>query len=371
ATLRGTATRTSASLPFGAFAALLPELAPGTDRTDRADVLRQVARAIAARGAGRPVAVLVDDAHLLDESSASLTLQLVTNGDAFVVATVRSTEPACDAVVALWKDGLTERIDVHPLALADVDDVLCAALGGAIDRATVRMLWERTEGNALFLRELVLGALDAGVLRHDGGLWRLRGDLPATSRLVELVEARLQRLDDGERRTLVVLAVGEPLGIDLIERLSGGVLAEHLEGRGVLRVDEDGRRVNVRLGHPLYGEVLRARLSPTRARAVSRSLADALADVGARRREDVLRLATWRLECGDRRDPALLLAGARQAHARHDPALAGRLARAAWEAGGGFGAGLLLATVVSQAAGPDEAETIFACLTAEVSDTSG
>lgn len=364
-TLRVTATQASASLPFGAFGALLPELAPGTDRSDRTDVLRQIAGAITARGEDRPVAVLVDDAHLLDDASAALALQLITNGDAFVVATVRLPEPAPDAVVALWKDGLAERIDVGPLGLDDVDSLLRSTLGGAIDGASVRLLWERTEGNALFLRELVLGAVEAGVLRHDGGLWRLQGELPATSRLVELVESRLQSLDDDERQALLVLALGEPLGIEVLERVTGEPLPEHLEDRGVVRVEEDGLRTNVRLGHPLYADVLRARLSPLRTRAISGSLADALAGVGAQRREDVLRLASWRLGAGDRQDPVLLLAGARQAHARHDLNLAERLARAAWEGGGGFDAGLLLAVVVSQGAGPEEAETIFAGLVDE------
>ncbi|MCA1657144.1 MAG: hypothetical protein LC713_05480, partial [Actinobacteria bacterium] len=284
------------------------------------------------------------------------------------MATVRTPEPTPDAVVALWKDGLAERIDVGPLGMGDVDSLLRSVLGGAIDGATVRLLWERTEGNALFLRELVVGAVEAGVLRHDGGLWRLQGELPATSRLVELVEARLQSLDENERRTLEVLALGEPLGLEVLERVTGGALPEHLERRGVVRVEEEGVRTNVRLGHPLYGDVLRARLSPLRTRSISGSLADALADNGAQRREDVLRLASWRLRAGDRRDPALLLAGARQAHARQDLVLAESLARAAWQGGGEFDAGLLLAVVVSQGAGPEEAETIFAGLVDKAND---
>jgi hypothetical protein len=140
--LRVTATQAASSLPFGAFAPFVPELAGGMDR---ADVLRQVAGSVIARGEGKPVALLVDDAHLLDEGSAALTHQLAAGPDGLVLATVRSGEPASDAVMALWKDGLAERIELSPFSLAEVEDLLAPVLGGPVDGPTVRLLWERTE----------------------------------------------------------------------------------------------------------------------------------------------------------------------------------------------------------------------------------
>jgi ATP-dependent Clp protease ATP-binding subunit ClpA len=69
------ATQGAAGLPFGAYAALVPELEPGRDLLA---VLRQIARAVQRHGEGKPVAVFVDDAHLLDNSSAALTHLLAT-----------------------------------------------------------------------------------------------------------------------------------------------------------------------------------------------------------------------------------------------------------------------------------------------------
>ncbi len=71
--------------------------------------------AIVGLGKGRPLALLVDDAHLLDDASATLVHQLASTRSAFVVLTVRSESPAPDPVVALWKDELAERIDLSPL----------------------------------------------------------------------------------------------------------------------------------------------------------------------------------------------------------------------------------------------------------------
>ena len=362
--VRVAGTQAAAGLPFGAFAPLLPEMPAGVQPSE---ILRRVSRAISDRGEGRPVIVFVDDAHLLDEASATVTHQFAAGGAGVVLATVRSGEPASDAVIGLWKDGLAERVELSALSRAQVDELLTTVLGGPVDGATARLLWERTQGNALFLRELVTGALAAGVLGHEGEVWRLRGTLPASDRLVELVEGRLAGLSGDQRAVLETVALAEPAGVEIIDPEGAGEL-ETLERQGLLRLDEDGRRLQVRLGHPLYGDVLRSRLSPLRARSVRRGLADNLEHTGARRREDLLRMACWRLDGGGDVDPALLLAAARQAHARSDPMLAERLSRSAWEAGGGFEAGLLLGKVLCQLGRPDEARANLVTLVSDAAD---
>ena len=342
APLRVSGTQGAAGLPFGAFAHLVPELAATSDRLE---VLGQIAHAVIAAGSGKPVAVLVDDVHLLDESSAALTHLLATREGVFVLATLRSSEPAPDPILALWKDGLAERLELHPLALNDVDDLLAAALGGPVDGATVQALQKRTEGNVLFLRELVLGALDAGVLRQEDGVWRLGGLPAASSRLLEIIEARLGHLDEPAASALRLLALGEPLEVDLLPAIDPAIDVQALERRGLVRTDARGRRLAARLPHPLYAEVLRARLSPLRARDLARCLAHALGSTGARRREDTLRLAIWSLEGGGILKPEVMLQAATTARQRYDFPLAERLARAAMGAGAGFEAGLLLAQV--------------------------
>jgi DNA-binding CsgD family transcriptional regulator len=334
------ATQGAAGLPFGAFASLVPDLVPGSDRLE---MLRQIAHKVAKRGEGKPVAVLVDDAHLLDDSSAALTHLLASGDKTFVLATLRSGEPAPGPVVALWKDGLAERLELQPLDIHEVAQLLAAALRGPVDGATVHLLQKRTEGNVLFLREVVLGALEAGALRQDEGIWRLSGALPPSSRLLEIIEARLGDLGSSGRRALGVLALGEPLEVELLQVVDTTIDLESLESRGLVRFEQDGRRLGARLPHPLYGEVLRARLSPLRARAAARSLADALEATGAHRREDTLRLAVWSLDGGGSFQPEIMLAAATTARQRYDFPLAERLARAAVRKGAGFEAGLLLA----------------------------
>lgn len=52
----------------------------------------------------------IDDAHLLDQLSATLLHQVAVEGSGRIVATVRSGEAVPDAVTSLWKDGILERL---------------------------------------------------------------------------------------------------------------------------------------------------------------------------------------------------------------------------------------------------------------------
>jgi hypothetical protein len=82
--------------------------------------------------------VFVDDAHLLDNGSAILLHQLALTRAATVLATVRSGEPAPDPVVALWKDGPAERIEIGILDDAAIEELLVSVLRGPVDAASVR-----------------------------------------------------------------------------------------------------------------------------------------------------------------------------------------------------------------------------------------
>jgi DNA-binding CsgD family transcriptional regulator len=368
ATARVTATRAAAELPFGALAPLLAPEGDGPGVVDdRADLLHRSASALAGRAAGGRLVLLVDDAHLLDDSSATLVHQLTATGSAVVLATVRSAEPAPDPIVAIWKDRLVERVDLAGLGGDSIVDLLTRVLGGPVDPAAANELTERCQGNVLFLRELVTGALDDGALQSEGGIWRLRRPLAPSIRLTELVSARLGRLDDEERALLELVAVGEPLGQAELGELADPALAEQLERRALLAARLDGRRLEVRLAHPLYGDVLRAQTPALRRRAIARSLAEVIEAAGMRRREDALRVATWHL-FGGGGPPDVLLAGARSARWRYDFPLAERLARGAVAAGAGFDAAALAAELASLQGRAEEAEGELAALSTQATD---
>jgi DNA-binding CsgD family transcriptional regulator len=369
--LRTTATRASRRLPFGAFASFLPP-DPGGDRfarEDHGELLRRYVRAVVDGGVGRPLLVFVDDAHLLDDGSAILLQQLALTGAATVVATVRSGERAPDPVVALWKDGPAERIELGVLDDATVEELVVSVLGGPVDPASTRQLIERSQGNPLFLRELVTGALETGALVEEVvGMWRLRGDLHPTERLVELAAQRLADLTGPERAVLELLTLGEPLELVELDQLAEPAAVETLERKGLIASSVDGRRVRMWLSHPIFGDVLSVGISAVRERAIARSLAELIETPGGPRRNDTLLLASLRL-IGGGGSPKLLLSGAISARAHHDYSLAERLARAAVEEGGGFEARLVAAGAAHAQGRPGQAEDELTALAAQaVSD---
>ena len=364
---RTTATHASRRLPFGTLAPILPP-DPAVDRLSRdghGQLLRFYARAVTARAGGRPLVVFVDDAHLLDDGSATLVHHLALTQAATVLVTVRTGELAPDPVVAMWKDGLAERIEVADLGDAAIEELLVTVLGAPVDAASVLVFADRSRGNPLYLRELVTGAVETGALAEQGGIWRLRvGVLRPTARLAELVALRLGDLSDAERTVLELLAVGEPLGQARLDSLADPVAVEALERKGLIASRRDGRRVEVWLTHPVYGDVVRAGITPLRERALARSLAEAVEAIGARRRDDTLLLASLRLTGGGG-SAELLVAGAIAARARHDHSLAERLARVAMAEGGGFEARLIAAEAAHFLGRPSQAERELAALAAD------
>lgn len=354
---RVSATAATQAIPFSSFTHILtPEDHPSRDRLE---LLLRVTAAVSARAAGRRLMVAVDDAHWLDDLSAALLHQIASSGPAFVLATIRLGSPPPDPVTALWKDELTRRVDVQALSLQDMEALVAVGAGGPCEPATVRELARISGGNVLFLRELVVGGLEAGLLVEDRGVMRWRGPPVEAGNLVELVEARMGRLDPEERALLEVVAVSGGLDGALLDRLEPSGLAEVLERKGLIDVVGDGRRTLVRMAHPLYGEVLQVGTPAVRAQAIRRQLADMVSELDSHRGDDTLRVATWRLDAADTMSEEAWISAARIAMARFDFELAERLARAAVDTGGGYAPAYLLGCALLGQGRGDAAETIF------------
>lgn len=364
-----TASKSAAQTPFGAFAPLLggPEFddaRPSPVSSGRAAMLRQASDVLLRTAGPRPLLLFVDDAHLLDQTSATLAHQLASEQAAVVLVTVVAGEPAPDAIVALWKDELGKRIEVPPLSGEDTENLVRAVLSGAVDGATARQLARTSQGNALYLRELLAGAIANGTLRAESGLWRLHGQLTPSGRLVELIESRLRSLSNAQRETLELVAFAQSLSPQMLRRVANLDIAAELERQGLLRADHDNDETLIRLSHPIYAEVIRAGTPALRTVQIASQLADVLEDIGVHTDDDVLRLASWRLLDGGARAP-LLVAAARIARWRYDFDLAERLATAAAKTGAGHDARFLLAQLAGLKGDAEREDALLAALMRE------
>lgn len=355
--VRISATRAAASIPLGAFAPYLPPT--GLNDTGDHSALRLAADALVAGADPTPPVVFVDDAHALDDASAALLLHLGISGRAFLLVTIRSGEAMPDALRDLWKD-VVPRLDLEPFDVETVAALVESELGGPVDRGSARMLHDASQGNALYLRELLVGLVHSGALEEAGGMWLLRGPITAPPRLVELVTERLRGLTGRERFVLETLSLSEPLGLPVVEGLGWGKEFSSLEAAGLAEVRRNGRRQQLFVAHPLHAEVVRATMTTRRRNAILRESAAAVAALGRRRRDDARRVAMWQLEAGETADADVLFAAARDAHIAFDDIATERLARASLEADGGSPAALLLALALDNKGKHVEADDAFA-----------
>jgi DNA-binding NarL/FixJ family response regulator len=354
------ATRSAATVPLGAFAGLIPDDA----RSDEPlELLRRSVEALRDGGGGRPVVLGVDDAQLLDATSATLVLQVAMTGAAFVVVTVRSGEPCPDAIVSLWKDAGAERLELGLLTADETADLAEAIVGGPLEQAARRWAWDSSRGNALYVRELVGGALGGGALEEAGELWRLSRRPAVGTTLAELVTARMVDLEADERALVELLALGEPLSAGELGSLVGTDALVAAEARGLV---DAGALGAVRLAHPLYGEVLAAELGTLRARELRLRLASVVQARGELGPGDALRVAHWLLDAGEPIPTPLLLDAGRAANLAGDPDLGARFAELAVEAGAGVDAVLLLGRAHTVRKRFAEAEAVLAPIEGQI-----
>ncbi|MFY1636399.1 AAA family ATPase [Solwaraspora sp. WMMB335] len=365
--LRARTSGSGINLPLAALAGLLPPLPsapppPSAPAHSPTSVMQRALLGLqAALGRTRNV-LLIDDAHLLDDVSAAVVHQLVADGTVPVLATMRTDEPAPETVTALWKDTGVHRIDLAPLGPALTEALVVAMLGGPVEGRTLRRLRDAAAGNPLLLRELLASVREAGLIDRPSGIWRLTGPLDAAPRLTELLGSRLTATDPAERDALELLALGQPLPLPAALAAIDAQTLETLERRGLIAVVTAGRRALVQLSHPLYAELLRAGTPELARLRHSRRLADAVAALGARRGEDVMRVALWRLDGGGDIDICLMLAAAEEASFVREYELSARLAQRAYEAGGGVAAGLAAVRALFQCGRLDEAIRFCATL---------
>lgn len=267
------------NIPFAAFAHLLPE---------RVSLHRAVQLLTGVR------TLLVDDAHLLDDSAAALVHQLAAHGRTRLLVVATDGAPAPGAVSRLWTGEVLPRLALEPLPREDTAQLIAAGAGGQVEPLTARRLHHLCQGDLRLLRDLLGAVRELGELALESGELTWRGSVPVTAAVRERAEQALNRARAEERDALERLAFSEPLPLDLAD-LDLRAL-ESLEADGLIHVDA---RSEVRLAHPLHGPVLRAGAGQLRARRLSRTPAECASALDRERAE----LAD-RIERTDVQEPA-------------------------------------------------------------------
>ncbi|MFE5407370.1 LuxR C-terminal-related transcriptional regulator [Microbacterium sp. NPDC056569] len=331
AVLHATGTSIMSTVPLGALLPLFP-----TDRAQLSEASTVPAtlldRAIVALDAVAPSPrlLVIDDLGLLDPLSATLVAQLVAVDALRIAATLRSGDALPDPFMSTWSADRALRIELAPLDVETIRELLAHVLAGPVAHRTASDLERATGGNPLYLRELVVGALESGRLAAQAGVWQLTGDPVGSPALRDLILARVAQLDPDERDVVDRLAVtGELRAAHLVAPGARDALAR-LENAGLVHI---GERLEVRLAHPQYAAVVASSLSRLRTADLLLEQAELL-DRDGTTAADALRTVTWRLAAGADADPEILASTARLARQAGDHRTVDRLATAALSAGG-------------------------------------
>ena len=349
-------TSSARAIPLGAFTAWAQ-----SGVTDTVQLLRGVIESLTAAPAGSTVVVGVDDVHLLDDLSTFVVQQIVQRGAAKVMLTVRDGEPIPAAIQEIWKGGQFDRLDLQPLSLDETTALLSATLDGSVDPDAAQRLWKLTRGNVLYLRNIVEQEVADGRLVQQHGYWRWIGDPIMPPGLVELIESRIGALPTPVSDVIDVLAVGEPIELAALTRITDAAAVEEADTRGLITLEPAGGGVEVRVAHPLYGQVRRRRAPHTRLRRLRGLVAAELA--ASDDRDDirvVVRRATLSLDSDLTPDADLLVRAAHGAVWLADLPLADRLAEAAIRAGAGPEPNFVRAHALSWLGRGEEAEAVLA-----------
>ncbi|MEM9557207.1 MAG: protein kinase [Acidobacteriota bacterium] len=247
-------------------------------------LFHQVLRSLAAQ---RPVAWMVDDLHFASAETQVLLAsmaQVACNLPCLLIATGRPGSTA-GLVKALHSRIVPQRVELGPLHAGAVERLLERSLPAAEWFRFGRHVARRSDGNPLFLTEMIREArsatLDEEYDSNPVDTWL--NDIPTS--LKELLEDRLDELDDIDRALLQCGAVeGFEFTPELLARVRGTNPLEVLERlaaierrRGLIQSTERGFRFT----HHLLQEVVYAGLPKPLRRHYHHSLATALAESNA------------------------------------------------------------------------------------------
>lgn len=242
-----------------------PALDPATARfrlfDSSATFLKNAARA-------RPLVLILDDLHAADAPSLLLlrfVASALTDASILIVGAYRDTEvrpdhPLASALVELARGQAVCRLTLHGLAEADVSRVMTLAAGFTPQEHVVSAVHDQTEGNPLYLGEVIRLLLEEG--RLDVGASEAGSRLSVPQSVRDVIGLRLQHLPEAcvdLLRTASVL--GREFSLEALSQLSSRTFDDTLTALDAafsarVVTDVPGTNSRLRFAHVVIRESL-------------------------------------------------------------------------------------------------------------------
>jgi tetratricopeptide (TPR) repeat protein len=248
--------------------------------------------------ADAPLALVVEDVHMLDDGAAAYLHDLARALGArqgprpSLLLTARPTPRRLALERAPGVGARLENVDLEPLDAEAIEELLARMLGAqdadAIARLTSRIV-DQTEGNPLFVQACLQGLVEQGSLRRGAaGSWEVTDTGDTTELLpdsmAQVLRERLASLSEPTYNALrAASALGRVFDFSLLREVSGlpefdllDAIDEALRA-WIIRSIEGPHHLDVYVfDHAKLAEVLYEDLSPSRRRALHGAAARAL-----------------------------------------------------------------------------------------------
>ncbi len=286
---------------------------------DRTYIFDLLARSFARIGGGKPLIILFEDLQNADVSLDALQYIVRRLGPTptLMVGTYRTTEvdkhhPLTKMLKSFQGDKRFSQINLEPLSISDYRPFLQTLIGGSdMEQHFVDKLYEATEGNPHFTKELVRSLIDSGkIAKNETGAWSLSGETALSSEelpptIQETVEKRIERLPQDWREILSTASIlGKTFDFRDLEVLTGKKenIEDVIDGlitSGFIEEERRSRSDQFIFSSGIVRDVLYASVPRRKRRTLHRKYAEDLEERNAGRLERVYSLLVHHYSEGD------------------------------------------------------------------------
>lgn len=269
----------------------------------RERMLREMAEAIERLAMESPLLLLLEDLHWSDYSTLDLISYLARRQDRSRLMVIGTYRPV-DVIVGdhplkgvkreLQAHNLCRELPLEYLTEEIVAEYLNTRFPGHQFPARLRRtIYQRTEGNPLFMVNLVEYLIDQNMVVEEQNAWRLRVELSDVEKgvpanLRQLIEEQIERLDPDERMVLeaasvagmecssVAIAAGLDMPIAAVERHCEELAARHhfLSSAWLVELPDGSITPRHRFVHVLYRDVPYQMMAPMRRSQIHQRIAE-------------------------------------------------------------------------------------------------
>ena len=246
---------------------------------------------------GTPLLV-IDGADFMDSGTAEVAVRLVLAGRVKIVLSHSLSNSLVEPLPRLWEEGLAEKVQLQPLTLDEANDYCRQVLQGRITDSSAWYFWSVAGGNPLFMWLVMSDARTHGWLKQRDGVWIAETkSLPRSRELEDVVREQLRGISATGRQTLNLVALSEPVSVDIIADILGVEPIQELRDRRLIHESGTAPRL-LQLANPIYGEVIRNIVPRGESTMLHRKLIGRVQNDGSSP-QALLRRVSWALDNGE------------------------------------------------------------------------